>query len=91
MSGQVHIHTGGPREWHASHAQCPRCFRRTSWLGWSQAWYDTVWTCLRCGAQGTNEEGVRFGSPRKDRERALWARREFTRWLIAGSPRLEGP
>lgn len=81
----VVVCTGGPRAWLAAQHDCPRCYRRTTHFGWYQAWYDPFWTCGRCGA----ENGRRDGSPRRDRERALRVRAEFTAWLIAGSPPIE--
>ena len=83
----VHINTGGAVEWIARHHDCRCCFHRTTHYGRAQAWYDTDWTCGRCGARN----GQRIRSARVARERAVRVRTAFVAWLLAGSPRLELP
>lgn len=86
----VHVNTGGAVAWAATHIDCRRCHQRRTFLGRMQPWYDTDWVCLNCGAMAS-EQGWRWGSPRRDRSRALAWRRAFAAWLLAGSPRLEQP
>lgn len=86
MNGQVHINTGGPVAWVTAHSECDRCHHFATQFGRCQVWYDTDWTCGRCGMWN-----FRAGPPFTDRQRALRVRREFVRWLLAGSPKLVLP
>lgn len=79
---------GGTREWFAFHFDCPRCWKRTTWFGYSQLWYGSMSWCGRCGAFKDSDGFVHERRANPGRIDALRARRGFTEWLLAGSPRL---
>jgi len=51
----IHI-TPGPTPTLAVWARCPVCEHQAHLVGATQDWYDTTWTCCRCGDSWAGDE-----------------------------------